>query len=107
MAALALEAAVGPIHLGRPVISRSTAVSSAVRLGINYAGFGDWVLLGLEGDFDWSGASGSGCCSIIGGPQALLGANPTCQTRIDWLTRPTMPESALLLKRRCCCGAAQ
>ena len=36
-------------------------------LGINYAGFGDWVLLDLEGDFDWSGASGSGCCSIIGG----------------------------------------
>jgi outer membrane immunogenic protein len=55
-------------------------------LGINYAGFGDWVLLGLEGDFDWSGANGSGNCTNIGGPQALLGANPTCQTRIDSLT---------------------
>ena len=34
-------------------------------LGINYAGFGDWVLLGFEGDFDWSGASGSGGCSFL------------------------------------------
>ena len=33
-------------------------------LGINYAGFGDWVLLGFEGDFDWSGASGRG--SLLG-----------------------------------------
>jgi hypothetical protein len=24
-------------------------------LGINYAGFGDWVLLGFEGDFDLVG----------------------------------------------------
>src|SRR5580700_10789287 len=52
-------------------------------LGINYAGFGDWVLLGIEGDFDWSGATGSGACSNLG---AALGANATCQTRIDWLT---------------------
>ena len=52
-------------------------------LGINYAGFGDWVLLGIEGDFDWSGATGSGGCSNLG---AALGANATCQTRIDWLT---------------------
>ena len=35
-------------------------------LGINYAGFGDWVLLGFEGDFDWSGATGSGGCSALG-----------------------------------------
>jgi outer membrane immunogenic protein len=56
-------------------------------LGINYAGFGDWVLLGLEGDFDWAGASGSGGCSSIGGGvQGLLGVNPTCATRIDWLS---------------------
>src|SRR6516225_4025108 len=34
-------------------------------LGINYAGFGDWVLLGFEGDFDWSGASGSAGCSVL------------------------------------------
>ena len=34
-------------------------------LGINYAGFGDWVLLGFEGDFDWSGATGSGGCSVL------------------------------------------
>jgi outer membrane immunogenic protein len=55
-------------------------------LGINYAGFGDWVLLGFEGDFDWSGANGSGNCTSLGGPNLLLGANATCQTRIDWLT---------------------
>jgi hypothetical protein len=49
-------------------------------LGINYAGFGDWVLLGLEGDFDWSGASGSAACSVLG--PGVLGPNATCQTRI-------------------------
>ena len=32
------------------------AASLGATLGINYAGFGDWVLLGFEGDFDWSGA---------------------------------------------------
>jgi outer membrane immunogenic protein len=53
-------------------------------LGINYAGFGDWVLLGLEGDFDWSGATGSAGCSVLG--PMVLGASATCQTRIDWLT---------------------
>jgi hypothetical protein len=42
-------------------------------LGINYAGFGDWVLLGLEGDFDWSGASGSAACSVLG--PGVLGPN--------------------------------
>jgi len=51
-------------------------------LGINYAGFGDWVLLGLEGDFDWSGATGSTGCSVLGPP---LTASATCQTRVDWL----------------------
>jgi outer membrane immunogenic protein len=50
-------------------------------LGINYAGFGDWVLLGIEGDFDWSGARGSADCSALAEP-----AGTTCQTRIDWLT---------------------
>jgi outer membrane immunogenic protein len=54
-------------------------------LGINYAGFGDWVLLGFEGDFDWSGASGSAACSNLA-PNGSLGVNATCQTRIDWLT---------------------
>jgi outer membrane immunogenic protein len=34
-------------------------------LGINYAGFGDWALLGFEGDFDWSGASSSGGCLAL------------------------------------------
>jgi outer membrane immunogenic protein len=53
-------------------------------LGINYAGFGDWVLLGIEGDFDWSGAAGSAGCSVLG-PTAL-GTNATCQTKIDWLS---------------------
>ena len=53
-------------------------------LGINYAGFGDWVLLGFEGDFDWSGATGSGGCSVLGAD--VLGAGATCQTRIDWLS---------------------
>ena len=53
-------------------------------LGINYAGFGDWVLLGFEGDFDWSGAAGSGGCLVLA-PDILL-AGATCQTRIDWLT---------------------
>jgi outer membrane immunogenic protein len=55
-------------------------------LGINYAGFGDWVLLGLEGDFDWSGASGSAGCSILSSTTGVLGPNATCQTRIDWLS---------------------
>jgi outer membrane immunogenic protein len=54
-------------------------------LGINYAGFGDWVLLGFEGDFDWSGATGSAACSSLS-PSGALGPNATCQTRIDWLT---------------------
>src|SRR6516162_11374511 len=53
-------------------------------LGINYAGFGDWVLLGFEGDFDWSGASGSGGCLVLA--PDVLGAGATCQTRIDWLS---------------------
>src|ERR1700752_2166011 len=48
-------------------------------LGVNYAGFGDWVLLGFEGDFDWSGASGSGGCLALG--PDVLGAGATCQTR--------------------------
>jgi outer membrane immunogenic protein len=52
-------------------------------LGINYAGFGDWVLVGFEGDFDWSGATGSAGCSVLG---PNLGAGATCQTRIDWLS---------------------
>jgi outer membrane immunogenic protein len=52
-------------------------------LGINYAGFGDWVLLGFEGDFDWSGASGSAGCSALGGTFLV---NATCQTRIDWIS---------------------
>jgi outer membrane immunogenic protein len=51
-------------------------------LGINYAGFGDWVLLGFEGDFDWSGAKGSASCSNLGG---MLTPNATCQTLVDWL----------------------
>src|SRR6516165_11526001 len=53
-------------------------------LGINYAGFGDWVLLGFEGDFDWSGATGSAGCSVLG--PSVLGAGANCQTRIDWLS---------------------
>ena len=53
-------------------------------LGINYAGFGDWVLLGFEGDFDWSGATGSAGCSVLG--PDVLGAGATCQTRINWLS---------------------
>ena len=58
-------------------------------LGINYAGFGDWVLLGFEGDFDWSGASGSAGCSGLdagAGEMPVLPAGSTCQTRIDWLS---------------------
>ena len=61
-------------------------------LGINYAGFGDWVLLGFEGDFDWSGASGSGGCSVLDANLVSLGEAPvlppgsTCQTRINWLS---------------------
>jgi len=54
-------------------------------LGINYAGFGDWVLLGFEGDFDWSGASGSAGCSALF-PAAIPAPSATCQTRIDWLS---------------------
>jgi outer membrane immunogenic protein len=59
-------------------------------LGINYAGFGDWVLLGIEGDFDWSGATGSRGCSALDatlpGEPVQLGPNSTCQTKIDWLS---------------------
>jgi outer membrane immunogenic protein len=54
-------------------------------LGVNYAGFGDWVLLGIEGDFDWSGASGSASCA----PLALAGVEPAgaqCRTTVDWLS---------------------
>jgi outer membrane immunogenic protein len=51
-------------------------------LGVNYAGFGDWVLLGFEGDFDCSGAKGSTGCAML-----LTGAvGTTCLTRIDRLT---------------------
>jgi outer membrane immunogenic protein len=50
-------------------------------LGINYAGFGDWVLLGFEGDFDWSGASGTtGCAALLVGE-----VGTTCTTKVDWL----------------------
>jgi outer membrane immunogenic protein len=49
-------------------------------LGVNYAGFGDWLLLGIEGDFDWSGATGSSPCAALG-----VGV-VTCQTKIDWLS---------------------
>ena len=59
-------------------------------LGVNYAGFGDWVLLGLEGDFDWSGATGSGGCSVLdanlSGETPVLPPGSTCQTRINWLS---------------------
>jgi outer membrane immunogenic protein len=59
-------------------------------LGVNYAGFGDWVLLGFEGDFDWSGASGSAGCSVLDaglpGETLVLPPGSTCQTRIDWLS---------------------
>ncbi len=59
-------------------------------LGVNYAGFGDWVLLGFEGDFDWSGASGSGGCSFLDaalpGETPVLPPGSTCQTKIDWLS---------------------
>jgi outer membrane immunogenic protein len=48
--------------------------------GINYAGFGDRLLVGIEGDFDWSGATGSTGCAALGG------AAVTCQTRIDLLS---------------------
>jgi outer membrane immunogenic protein len=48
--------------------------------GINYGGFGDWLLIGIEGDFDWSGAAGSAGCAALGG------AAVTCQTKIDLLS---------------------
>jgi outer membrane immunogenic protein len=38
-------------------------------------------LLGLEGDFDWSGVTGSGNCSAV-----VPFPGSTCQTRIDWLS---------------------
>jgi outer membrane immunogenic protein len=50
-------------------------------LGINYAGFGDWVLLGFEGDFDWSNTKGSANCAAL-----LEPAGTTCQTKVDWLS---------------------
>ena len=49
-------------------------------LGINYAGFGDWVLLGFEGDFDWAGTTGTTNCASIG---EALGTN--CTSRVDYL----------------------
>jgi outer membrane immunogenic protein len=50
-------------------------------LGVNYAGFGDWVLLGFEGDFDWTGTKGSANnCALIGEP---LGTS--CTSNFDWL----------------------
>lgn len=51
-------------------------------LGVNYAGFGDWVLLGFEGDFDWSGAKGStNNCAALG----VFELGNTCTTNFDWL----------------------
>jgi outer membrane immunogenic protein len=51
-------------------------------LGVNYAGFGDWVLLGIEGDFDWSGTQGSSNnCAVLGEP---LGSS--CTTAAKWLS---------------------
>ena len=49
-------------------------------LGINYAGFGDWVLLGLEGNFDWSGANGRAAARSWG-------------RRCCWPTQPAKPKS--------------
>jgi outer membrane immunogenic protein len=54
-------------------------------LGVNYAGFGDWVLLGFEGDFDWSGASGNASCTPLGSAAFPEPAGARCQTAIDWL----------------------
>jgi outer membrane immunogenic protein len=52
-------------------------------LGVNYAGFGDWVLLGFEGDFDWSGVKGStNNCAVLGVGE-ITGS--TCTTNFDWL----------------------
>ena len=57
----------GGYNLGTSDISDSTGSTGSYKvngglfggtLGVNYAGFGDWVLLGFEGDFDWSGATG-------------------------------------------------
>ena len=39
-------------------------------LGINYTGFGDWVLLGLEGDFDRSGATAVAAVALLVGAGA-------------------------------------
>jgi len=65
-------------------VSTIAAELRVVEPAFNYAGFGDWVLLGFEGDFDWSGANGSGGCLVLG--PHVLGAGATCQTRIDWLS---------------------
>lgn len=55
-------------------------------LGVNYAGFGDWVLLGFEGDFDWAGATGSAACAPLGSAGTFTEpAGAMCQTRVDWL----------------------
>jgi outer membrane immunogenic protein len=55
-------------------------------LGVNYAGFGDWVLLGFEGDFDWSGATGSSICDpLVVTAQVNEPPGARCQTRVDWL----------------------
>jgi outer membrane immunogenic protein len=54
-------------------------------LGVNYAGFGDWVLLGFEGDFDWSGAQGSASCSPLGTVATPEPSGARCQTTVDWL----------------------
>lgn len=53
-------------------------------LGINYTGVGNGFLLGLEGDFDWSGIQGTSsiaACTNIGGP-----GNSGCQFKNDWLS---------------------
>jgi outer membrane immunogenic protein len=81
----------GGYNLGTSDISDSTGSTGSYKvngglfggtLGVNYAGFGDWVLLGFEGDFDWSGATGGAGCGVLGGNEP-----PTaqCQTRVDWL----------------------
>ena len=81
---MASEKATGPNSLGSTGNFAANGGVFGGTLGINYAGFGDWVLLGFEGDFDWSGATGSGGCSVLA--PDVLGAGATCQTRIDWLS---------------------
>jgi outer membrane immunogenic protein len=52
--------------------------------GLNYVGFGGGFMVGVEGDLDWSGLTGSSSTAGCVGLGAAAGT--TCQTKSGWLS---------------------